>query len=282
MPINDLGFVLGATVSERLRTFRGRVWRQAEHHRRLRNSAELIGLDPVVADELDAAITQFSKRHESLRLSGDDWAIVALATPGDGHTPTLCVHGFPLPFWNWASCFEEGVRLQVTDTVQTPNACWPPELKCRSRMHYFLADQQARKQEPGARALMLDQEGHVCEASTANLVIYREGEGIISPPAERILPGVSMGVLRNLAEARNIPFKESDLSVEDVQQADEVWITGTSICLQPVLSCHGVSIGDGKPGPVYRRFLAAWNDLVGLDIAGQAVERAAIHAEADH
>ncbi len=281
IPLTDLGFVLGTTVTERLRTFRGKVWRQAEHHRRLRRSVELIGLDPAIADELDVAVSQFAKKHEPLRLSGDDWTIVALATPGDGHHPTLCVHGYPLPFQDWAHYFEEGVRLQVTSVQQTPVECWPSELKCRSRMHYYLADKQAKEIEPGARALLLDRANNVCEASTANIVIY-DGESIISPPKHRMLPGVSLGVLGNLAESRGIAYREEDLTVDQVINAKEVWLTGTSICIQPVVSCNGKPIGDGKPGAVYHRFLAAWNDLVGLDIAAQATNRAAALAHADH
>lgn len=278
--VTDPGFALGVTITERLRTFAGEVWRQAEHVRRLRRSAEIVGLPTSVADELDAAITEYWRRHEPLRAAAstpeapDDWAIVAFATPGVGGEPTRCVHGMPLAFEGWAQQFAEGVSVWTSSHRQTPQDCWPAELKCRSRMHYYLADQEARAKEPGARALLLDADGYVGEASTANVVAYFEGEGIVSPVIAKVLPGVSVAVLRELANAAGAPFLERDMTVEDFGAADEIWIASTSICLLPVVRCDGQPIGDGRPGPMYTRMLGAWDELVGLDIAEQARRRA--------
>ncbi|TWT92327.1 D-alanine aminotransferase [Botrimarina colliarenosi] len=282
IPVEDPGFALGVTVTERLRTFGGRIWRQAEHVRRLRRSAQIVGIDPSVADEIAAAISEFMRRHEPLRAAAaangveDDWAIVAFATPGVGGVATRCVHGFPLPFSTWASQYESGVSVWTSDHRQTPGNCWPAELKCRSRMHYYLADQQARRLEPGARAILLDQDGYVGEASTANVVIYRDGEGIVSPLMSKVLPGVSVALLRELAEAEGVPFVERDLTIEEFRAADEAWMSSTSICLLPIVRCDGQPMGAGTPGPMYKRMLAAWSGVVGLDVAEQAQRRAEI------
>lgn len=276
IPIGDPGFALGVTITERLRTFAGKVWRQAEHVERLRRSALIVGVPEETVDELNAAITEYLQRHEPLRAAGrvegigDDWAIVSFATPGVGGEPTRCVHGFPLAFGDWAHQFTEGVPLRLSTHRQTPPDCWPAELKCRSRMHYYLADQEARRLEPGARALLLDQEGFVGEASTANVVVYNEAEGIVSPRMEKVLPGVSVAVLRELAEAAGVPFTERDLTVDEFRSADEAWLSSTSICLLPVTHLDGEPIGSGQPGPGYERFLMAWNEATGVDIAEQA------------
>ena len=60
--------------------------------------------------------------------------------------------------------------------------------------------------DPGSRAVLLDQDGYVSEASTANVLFYRRGEGLVSPPRERILPGVSLSVLAELAAGLAIPL----------------------------------------------------------------------------
>jgi branched-subunit amino acid aminotransferase/4-amino-4-deoxychorismate lyase len=143
-------------------------------------------------------------------------------------------------------------------------------------MHYYLADQEARRREPGARALLLDQDGYVGEASTANVVIYNEGEGIVSPRMDKVLPGVSVAVLRALAEAEGVPFIERDLTLEEFRAADEAWLSSTSICLLPIVRCDGEPIDAGKPGPMYARMLGAWNRAVGLDLAEQARGRAKV------
>lgn len=279
IPVADPGFAMGVTITERLRTFGGQVWRQAEHVARLRRSAEIIRIGPAIADELDAAITEFINRHEPLRVAAsgeaeDDWAVVVFATPGIGGEPTRCVHGFPLPFASWSNQFVEGVRLWLSDHRQTPSNCWPTELKCRSRLHYYLADRQAHSHDPSARAILLDQDGFVGEATTANVVIYNHGEGIVSPRLARVLPGISVGVLRELAMSEGIPFVERDITPDELRAADEVWLTSTSTCLLPAVRCNGTAIGTGKPGPGYARLLAAWNMTVGLDIVEQARRRA--------
>ena len=272
IPLDDLGITLGVTATERLRTFAGRPFRQAEHVRRMRRSLEIVGLDAeAIAAELDAAIDGFLERNAPLFRDGDDWAIVAFATPGGAsRRPTRCVHGFPLKFSDWADQFDSGVSVYISDHRQTPANCWPAELKCRSRMHYYLADQQARTCEPGARAVLLDQEGFVGEASTANIVIYFKSQGVLSPPMEKVLPGVSVAVVRELCSKLGVAFTERDLTVEELRSADEVWLSSTSICLLPVVKCDGAPVADGKPGPVYRRVLSAWGELVGIDIAEQA------------
>jgi branched-subunit amino acid aminotransferase/4-amino-4-deoxychorismate lyase len=271
--VDDLGFLLGATVTERLRTFGGKVFRFDEHLARLRHSLAIVGLDAAgIAAQIAGAVPEFIERNRSLISAGDDWSIFVFATPGvsGGGPPTVCVHGHPLHFHLWAARYESGLPVVISDVRQIPPQCLPPQLKCRSRMHFYLADQQAAAIQPGARAILLDEDGFVAEATTANVVVYREGEGLVSPPKERILFGVSLGVVQELAAAQNVPFATRRLSVEELGSATEAMLTSTSVCLLPVVACNGRPIGAGRPGAMYGRLLAAWNELVGLDIAAQA------------
>jgi branched-chain amino acid aminotransferase len=271
--VDDIGFTVGATVTERLRTFRGQIFRLQEHLTRLRRSLDIVGLDgQSAADEVGHAIVEFLKRNERQINTEDDWSIVAFATPGvaGAGKPTVCVHGYPLPFRQWATQFDSGVKVVVSDHRQVPVNCWPAELKCRSRMHYYLADRDAANRSPGARAIVLDQNGFIAESTTANVLVYHAGEGLISPPLEHILAGVSLGVMKELAAVLNMPFNMRPLSVEDFRTSDEALLTSTSICLLPVVECDGQPIRTGKPGPIYQRLLAAWGNLVGLDVAAQA------------
>jgi branched-subunit amino acid aminotransferase/4-amino-4-deoxychorismate lyase len=271
--IDDLGFLVGATVTERLRTFGGQVFRLDEHLQRLRHSLEIVGLDAdAIACQVADAIPEFLARNRDQIEPDDDWSIVAFATPGVSGTsrPTVCVHGYPLPFHNWAAHFETGLPVIISRVRQVPPNCWPAELKCRSRMHFYLADREATLAQPGARAVLLDQDGHIAEATTANVIIYRRGESLVSPPAEHILPGVSLGVVEQLAQKVGIPFCKRSLTVEQFRAADEALLTSTSICVQPIVACDGNPVGAGRPGAVYQKVLNAWGDLVGVDIAEQA------------
>jgi branched-subunit amino acid aminotransferase/4-amino-4-deoxychorismate lyase len=271
--VDDLGFLLGATVTERLRTFRGQVFRLDEHMRRLRRSLEIVGLDvEAITTQIAAAIHEFVSRNSGQIAEGDDWSIVAFATPGvvGAGRPTVCVHGYPLQFGAWAEQFESGVRVVVSDVRQIPPESLPPELKCRSRMHFYLADRRAAERQPGARAILLDEDGYIAEASTANVLVYREGEGLVSPPPEHILFGVSVHVVQELASQLGLPFITRPLTTDELRSADEAMLTSTSVCLLPIVECDGSAIGSGRPGPAYRRLLKSWSELVGLDVPAQA------------
>ena len=274
IPLDDLGFTMGVTIVERLRTFGGDLFRQEEHLQRLRRSLEIVGwdADSIVA-KISEALSGFCERSTSHIAGGDDWYVVALVTPGktpDAATPTVCVHGGPLEFSAWASKFDEGVSAVVVDTRQVPANCWPADIKCRSRLHYYLADQEAALKSPGARAILLDQEGFVGEASTANVVAYFPERGLVTPPRSKVLPGVTQQVLFELATVLGIPTEEIDFTPEEMLEAAEVFFTSTSICLLPVVSIDEHAIGGGTPGSVYRRLLAAWTDLTGVDVRAQA------------
>ena len=271
--VDDVGFLLGATVTERLRTFRHQVFRLDAHLARMRHSLEIVGLDVVgVLSQFGRGIPEFVDRNRSHIESDDDWSIVAFATPGisGAGRPTVCIHGYPLPFHQWAEKYERGVSVLVSDVRQVPPACWPPDLKCRSRMHYYLADARAAAAQPGARAILLDEEGYVAEATTANVIAFRQNEGLLSPPSEHILSGVSLGVVEELAAKLDIPISRRNLLPRELHAADELMLASTSVCLLPIVECDRIAIGDGRPGAIYRRLLVAWSELVGVEVAEQA------------
>jgi branched-subunit amino acid aminotransferase/4-amino-4-deoxychorismate lyase len=277
VPFDDLGFVWGVTVVERLRTFAGRLFRAEHHLARLRRSLEIVDLDaPVICREVERASIECVERNYGQVDTGGDLNIVVVVTPGRpaDRRPLVCVQAFPVPFSDWAHQYEEGVELCVSQIRQVPQSCWPAELKCRSRMHYYLADLQARKKSPRARALLLDQEGYVGETTTANVLIYRSQEGLVTPPRDRVLPGVTLGATEELAARLGIPFRERLITPDQLAAADEVLMVSPSICVLPIVCCDGRPIRDGQPGPIYRQLLDAWNALVGLDVADQARRQA--------
>ncbi len=278
--IFDVGFLQGVTVAEQLRTFGGRLFRLEMHLARLARSLELIGVDPgVPLAEIGKIATALVEQNRVLLDPDDDLGATIFVTPGMSPTyaavapntgPTVCVHTQPLTFGAWADKYRTGDSLVVTDVRHVPPQCWPPELKCRSRMHFYLADQQARRAQRGARALLLDEQGFVTEASTANVVIYRNDQELVSPPKEHILPGVTVAVLEELAVRLGIAFGNSELTVNDVANADEVLLCSTSPCVWSVTQLNGRPIAGGKPGPVSKRLIQAWSEMVGQDIEAQA------------
>ncbi|MCA9248299.1 MAG: aminotransferase class IV [Planctomycetales bacterium] len=279
IPISDAGFVLGTTVTEQLRTLGGRLFRLEDHLARLARSMEIVGLEVDRSiDELAQIARDAVARNWSLVDEGSDLGLGIFVTPGPYATlapraeqrARVCVYAYPLAFEQWASKYETGQALAISSIRQVPTDCWPAELKCRSRMHYYLADRDAAQRYPGSRAVLLDQDGFLSEASTASVVLYREGEGVVSPRSEKILPGISLMTLLEIAAERGIPQVQRDIPVDELRAADEIWLASTSICLQAVTRLDGQPISQGAPGPVFRALLAAWSEQVGVDIAAQA------------
>ncbi len=280
IPVTDGGFVQGVTVAEQLRTFGGKLFRLEQHLARLARSLAIVGIElGMPVEKLGDIARELAAKNHALLDAADDLGLSVFVTPGPYSTfaaggvapgPTIGLHTYPLPFHLWHQKYERGESLVVTDVMQVPPACWPTELKCRSRMHYYLADKQARQKEPGARALMLEERGFVTEASTANILVYYRGVGLVSPPKEMILPGVSAATVEELAGSLGIPFSFRSLTADDVAAADEVLLSSTSPCVWPVTRLNGRPIADGKQGETARQLLMAWSELVGIDIQGQA------------
>jgi branched-subunit amino acid aminotransferase/4-amino-4-deoxychorismate lyase len=279
LPVGDAGFVLGATVTEQLRTFRGRLFLPDEHARRLVESLALVGIEPPlpVAEIMRAAVDVAARNH-ALAAAGADLGVVAFVTPGDlpaqhagrAGPPRAVVHSFPLAFATWAAAYDDGVALRTVSVAQVPEACWPLRAKVRSRLHYFLADREARGHEPGARALLAHADGRISETSTANVALVRGGTVVTPPPADA-LPGISLGYARRLATAAGIPWHEASLTAAELATADEILLTSTPSCILPATRFDGRPVGSGRPGPVFRRILEAWTAAMDLDIRGQAV-----------
>ena len=278
--VGDAGFVLGTTVTEQLRTFHGKPFLSAAHALRFRRSAAIVGIEPPPDVEriFAAAEVVAARSWNALCLpTGGDLGLIVLATPGDlpaqhggrRGTPRVVVHAFPLAFAMWAAAYGSGVSIRCVSVEQIPDACWPLALKCRSRMHYHLADREADTAERGSRAVLCHADGRVSETSTANIAIVRHA-AILSPPPADALRGVSLHSLRQLAEGAGIAWQETSLREDDLATADEILLTSTPNCLLPATRFNGRPVGVGRPGPVFQTLLARWSESVGLDIAAQA------------
>lgn len=290
IPAYDAGFVLGATVSEQLRTFGGKLFKLDEHLARLRNGLEITGIEAGCTIEQFATwANELVAANHPLLDPADDLGLSIFVTPGPYGTfappgaerrATIGMSTYPLPFQLWADKYSVGERLAVSEVRQINVSSWPRDLKCRSRMHYYLAEQEIRRRAPGARPLLLDEFGHVNETPTANVVGYigASDSGYIVAPFERgVLPGISQAELVEIAIRQEIADGggRNFTPVELLRELGELWITSTPFCLLPVVTLDDDPIGEGRPGPVYRKLLDAWSNEVGVDIAAQAQRFAA-------
>ena len=289
LPVGDAGFVLGATVSEQLRTFNGRLFLPELHGKRLAESLAIVGIVPTESIEsLFQAAAELATHNHALSTqaldaaglhaqAGGDLGLVIFLTPGNqpaqhagrGSAPFVAIHTFPLAFSIWARAYTTGLPLRSVAVRQVPEACWPLQAKVRSRLHYFLADREANAAEQGARAVVCHSDGRISETSTANIAIVR-GNTISTPPPTDALVGVSLGYTQQLAQSQGLMWQQRSLRQADLENADEILLTSTPNCLLPATRYNGQPVGTGRPGPIFQRLLGAWSQSVGVDIAAQA------------
>jgi branched-subunit amino acid aminotransferase/4-amino-4-deoxychorismate lyase len=279
--IYDLGIVLGATVTEMTRTFGHQPFRLEDHLARLHRSCKYVGIPLALdRDELSEITTKLIETNSGLIGPNEELGVVHFVTPGEQplyagsaagsarRTPTVCVHSFPLPFFAWRHLFTAGAHVVTPAVRHVPPECVDPKAKNRSRLHWFIADQQSQAVDPRATSLLLDLQGNITECSGANFLMLT-GRTVYSPTSRNILEGVSLVTVRELAKDLGLAWVEKDLQPYDVINADEAWLTSTPYGLAPCTKINGVPIGEGEPGPVYRELSAAWSRRVGLDIEAQ-------------
>lgn len=279
--IYDAGIVLGATITEMTRTFRHRPWRLDHHLDRLYRSIKYTRFEVrETKAELHAATLEVAQHNAQLLEEGGELGIVHFITAGEYPTyagsagkaartsPTVCCHTFPMPWELWAAKMVAGAHVVTPSIRHVPPQCYDPKMKYRSRMHYYLADHEARLVDPNAMALLLDLDGNITETSGANFLIVDRGT-IVSPTTRNTLPGISRAMVMELAAKMAIPFVEKDIQVHDVMNAGEAFLTTTPYCIMPVTKINGTVIADGKPGPLFRQLLDLWSQEVGLDIDKQ-------------
>jgi branched-chain amino acid aminotransferase len=284
LPLHDAGFVSGATVVDNARTFRHKLFRWADHLARFRRDCATCYVPLEATDEqLTATAEELIAHNAKLLPPGGELQLVTFATPGPlgfylgeatSGPATLGMVTYPLPFARYRRFFTEGVALAVVGSVGLLwDSLLPPTVKHRSRMAWHIADHKAREKtgNPAALALVSHQ-GELTETSVANFLVVMDGV-VVTPRPGTVLDGISLRVTRKLCQAVGIRSIEAPVLSFDVGNASEAMLTGTGFCLAGVKKLfEGGALAPHQftwPGPVFTKLLAAWSDLVGVDIARQ-------------
>lgn len=251
----DRGFLYGDGLFETMRAYRGKVFRIAQHLERLYRSAQRIYLDIAEpAARLEAIVYETLKRNQLPE------AMVRLqVTRGEGPPglafpanpkPSIVVHARPvdpLPD-GWS---RDGVKVALFHS----SASRISEVSHQVKSTNFLSNILVRKLAQGRgcqEGIFLDDAGRVCEGTTSNLFIVKDGILKTPPVGEHVLAGITRHVVLEMAGGCQIPFHERDLKPGDLYHADEVFLTNTGIEVLPVCQVDDVLIGAGGPGEITR------------------------------
>jgi branched-chain amino acid aminotransferase len=259
----DRGLLLGDGLFETMRAVAGRVPLLDRHLARLRAGAEELGI-PVPYD--DVAIAAAS----AAVLAADRLADAALRltlTRGPGPRglppppaprPTLLLAAFPLPSPPLPA-------RAILATVTRRNERSPLlRLKTLSYLDSLLALREA--QGRGAdEALLLNTAGRLACATTANLfLIEPDGRLATPPPSEGVLPGITRGLIIELADELGVACVEEPLPPARLRSAAGTFLTGSLAGIRPLLAVDDWTVGAGEPHPLALRLQAAWRTRLGI------------------
>lgn len=285
LPIYDAGIVMGAAVTDLLRTYGGRPFAAREHVERFLQSARYAYLDLGLSSHDLLGIVEHLINHNREAWPGRDLSLVFYATAGEFPVyagaagmagdlrPTVCLHCFPLPLQLWKDSLTQGVHAVTPTQRHLPPNVLSSKIKHRNRLHMWIGDRQAKLADPKAVGLFLDLDGNITESGGANFVVFDRGV-ISSPQRNNILWGVTLDTVARLAEKLGYRFVERDLQIFDVVQAEEAWLCSTPFFLAPVVKINGLAVGNGTPGTVWKRLAEALSAEVGLDVVQQIVQAA--------
>lgn len=259
--IEDRGFQFGDGVYEVIRTYKGRPFELEAHLARLDRSATALDLkQPYSHDDWTRHIL------EGIRLAAyPESKIYVQITRGiaprdhaysDDATPTvvMTVREFhPL---------DRSVQVAGVEAITTEDIRWG---RCDIKSVNLLANVLARQQVKQAQVFeaILVNEGLVTEGAVSNVMVVQGGTVVTAPQGPRILSGITRTVVLDLARSEGLPVQERFVSQADLYEADEVFLTGTTVEVLAVIRVDGKIIGDGRPGPIAQRLAARFTSRVG-------------------
>jgi len=258
----NAGFNFADGVFEGIRVYGGRVFRLDEHLERLAASA--------AAFEIDLGMSIGALRGEILRWLAangvdNDFHFRPIVTRADRHPPRMDPRfsvGDPVLVIVGGAVSQppSGVAAVLSPVRRPAPSVLPAHVKSLSYGPALLARMDAIRR--GAdEAIMLDEQGLVAEASVANLFAVTRGV-LLTPVPRACLDGITRRAIIDLSRARGYSALEVELTPEALASADEIFLTGTSAEVTPVLTLDGCPVSGGEAGPVTRELTAAYRDLV--------------------
>jgi len=115
--------------------------------------------------------------------------------------------------------------------------------------------------DAGAAETILFRDGKLTEASASNVFVVKGGVILSPPKSNLILPGITYDVIAEIAQAAGLPLEFRDVGEAEVRGADEIWVTSSSKEVLAIVTLDGKPVADGKPGPVFRRVHALYQEF---------------------
>jgi D-alanine transaminase len=259
VPVLDRGFIFGDGVYEVVPVYSKVPFRLDEHLARLERSLAAVGIrNPYPREQWRGFVEGIVARQ-----SFDDQAVYFQVTRGVAKRD----HAFPKnvapTVFMMSNPLVPPAAAQVEAGAAAITARDNRWLRCDIKSISLIGNVLLRELSAEAEATetILFRDGKLTEASASNVFIVKGGT-IHSPPKnELILPGITYDVVVELARAHAMPLEFRDIKEADVRAADEIWVTSSSKEVLAIVRLDGAPVGEGRPGPLFRRMYRLYQDF---------------------
>jgi D-alanine transaminase len=260
IPALDRGFLLGDAVYEVLRVYGGRPWLVDEHWRRLAASLEAVRIQGVDFDRLRARMLKtiaagpFQEATVYIQITRGVAPRTHLFPAAIPPLEFLYVKEFLDPY--------EESRREGGAVITLPDIRWERcDIKSTNLLPNVLAS-QAAKEAGCLEALFYLPDGTLTEGTHTSFFGVLAGTLLTAPPSPSILPGITRSLVLKLAAGAGIPVSEHVLKRDDLTRVTELFLTGTTSEVLPVVRVDGKPIAGGRPGAVTRRLQEAYQEAI--------------------
>lgn len=257
--VDDRGFLFADGVYEVIRIYGGEPYLMAAHLERMERGLEALKIDFRDTGAIDRAARRLIREND---VDGDGSIYIqvsrgaaprAHAFPAEGTPPTVYVAARaiePPPQEYW---------LDGVDAITVPDNRWARcDIKSIALLPNVLANQAAHAED--AFEALFVKDGVVIEGSHSNLWAVRRNRLITYPSSNYILPGITRAQVFELAGELGLEVEEGPIYREELFDMDELFLSGTTTEIMPVVRVDGREIVDGEPGPVTRKVLKAYRE----------------------
>lgn len=250
----DRGFLFGDGVYEVIPVYGGRLFRVEPHLARLDQSLEGIRMaNPLDHRQWSAVLRELVERN-----GGGNRSIYLQVTRGAAPrdhafpaaaTPTVFAMTTELASSESPPQLQSGIEAITVEDIRWAHC----NIKAITLLPNVLLRQQAL--DAGAAEAILLRDGQATEGAASNLFIVRGGVIVTPPKSNLLLPGVTRDLVVELCRGEGMPCEETPIFESDLREAEELWLTSSTKEIVPVVRLDGVPVGDGRPGPLWRRMI---------------------------
>ena len=268
----DRGFLWGDGVYEVTPCFNGKLFRLDEHLKRLYRSLKYTQIQcHLDLEEMKIATLETLKVNQILLEKGKMYRVGHWVTRGmddpsmiasKAERPTIFIFWRESPSGQLLEEYSKGVKLSIVATRRVPPQCLEARAKVTSKMNQILAELDASSN--GSLSLMLDIYGNVAENSVANFFMVKDNT-LYTPLEKNVLQGVTRLTVFEMAKRLGICLEEKDITLYDLSQADEYFLTSSAICAMPVNQIDRFLPKNPTPGPITEKIINEFVSETGFD-----------------